>query len=303
MTRRVFLVWLNWPEKCFRCGAEALRALRTLVPAGSEVRRVTGERAFLRELPEATHVLTWHFRREWFARGGRLRLVATPAAGREFVATEGPKGVTVHFGGFHGAIISESVAGYMLARSRGFLLPEIAGRPTAGTGPWPRVTISGKCRLLAGTRAVIAGYGRIGRAIGAKIAALGVLVTGITRRNLDALPGAAAEADWFILALPGDTGTDGFLSSALIRRLPRRCVVINVGRGNAVDEAALARALKSGRLAGAYLDVLRHEPPETDGVEGELLKLATVMPHASAFAPEYLPLFFRELDEEGLLEL
>lgn len=301
--RRRFLIWLNWPEKCFRCDAEALRALKARVPAGSEIRRVTGERAFLRELPGATHALTWHFRQEWFARGGRLRLVATPAAGREFVATEGPKGVTIHFGGFHGAIISESVAGYMLARSRGFLLPEIAGRPTAGTVPWPRVAISGKCRLLAGTRAVIAGYGRIGKAIGAKIEALGVSVTGITRRNLDALPGAAAGADWFILALPGDTGTEGFLSSALIRRLPRRCTVINVGRGRAVDEAALARALKAGRLAGAYLDVLRHEPPETDGVEGELLKLATVMPHASAFAPEYLPLFFRELDEEGLLKL
>ena len=303
MTRRVFLVWLNWPEKCFRCDAEALRALRTLVPAGSDVRRVTGERAFLRELPEATHVLTWHFRRDWFAKAPRLRLLATPAAGRELVAQEGPRGVTVHFGGFHGPIIAESVVGYMLARSRGFFLPEIAGRTAPGAEPWPRTAIGGKCRLLAGTQAVIAGYGRIGRAIGEKLAAFGVAVTGITRRNLEALPAAAAKADWFILALPSDTGTDGFLSSALIRRLPRRCVVINVGRGNAVDEAALARALKSGRLAGAYLDVLRHEPPDASGVEGELLRLATVMPHASAFAPEYLPYFFNELKQEGLMEL
>lgn len=309
-----YVIWLEWPEKCFRADAGALRALKSVVPAGSVVTRVRTERAFLRALPEATHALVWHFERTWFARAPKLRLLATPGAGRELVPREGPPGVTIHFGGYHGAIIAETVQGFMLAWAHGFFRPELKGS-APWRSAWPRVLLGGVCSLVAGTRAVIAGYGRIGQAIGRRLTALGVTVTGFGRRNLAELPVAARTADWFILALPSDTGTDGFLGARLLRQLPRRCVVINIGRGNAVDEEALLAALRAGRLAGAYLDVFRGEPGPLARIVGSERPAADILgtpsaalpwnlirtPHSSAFCDQYVKLCIKELKDEGLI--
>lgn len=298
-----YLLFLAWPEKCFRLSAEALRRFRDLVPSGSEVKSVRTERAFLAALPEATHVVTWHFRKEWFAKAPRLKVLATPAAGRELVAADAPEGVRVHFGAFHGEIMAESVAAFVLGWARGLFRPELR------SAHWPRVAMSDKCRRVAGTKAVIAGYGRIGKAVGAKLESLGVKVEGFSRRNIARLPEAARGADWLVMALPGDTGTDGFLSAKLLAELPRRAVVVNVGRGNAVDEEALLDALSKGRIAGACLDVFRGEPGPLGGAEGPVLSRAVterpanlvMTPHSSAFSDDYLDLCFKELKDEGLV--
>ena len=287
-----------------------MRILKGLVPRGSRVVRVRSERAFLKELPRATHAIVWHFRREWFAVAKRLELLATPAAGREFVPETGPRGVKIHFGGFHGPIMAESVAAFALGWARGFFRPELK------SSAWPRSELSEVVGELAGTRAVIFGYGRVGRAIGEKLSSLGVEVSGLTRHAFFAggrrLPSRRfadflAKADWLVMALPSTTGTDNFLSAKIIAKLPRRAVVINVGRGNSVDERALAAALKSGRIAAAYLDVRKSEPTatvlESPGYVRELADLPNcfVMPHASAFSPRYLERCFRELKDEGLI--
>ena len=318
--------------------------------------RVKSERAFLKSLPSATHAVVWHFKKEWFARATKLKVLATPAAGRELVAwRDAPKDVKVHFGSFHGPIISETVLGFLLAWTRGFFWK----------GPmWPRKMLSEHCGDLEGTTAVIAGFGRIGRAIAARLEPFGVECFGITQHGiftlknfhegrsttdirqkhsatlrlsalaslgLDAFPSVAStlggrlrasalkipspllrRADWFILALPSDTGTDDFLDARLIRRLPKKCVVINVGRGNAVDEDALLAAIKEGRLAGAYLDVFKHEPTALNpriGPHGKGLAAAKYvpwnlvrMPHACAFSSRYMKECFRELAREGVLK-
>lgn len=306
----VYLVWLNWPEPCFCAQAADIAFLKSLAPKGSRVVRATSERAFLRWLPRATHAIVWNFRKEWFALAPRLRLLATPAAGREFVPESAPDGVTVHFGGFHGEIMAESVAAFVLAWSRGFFRPELREKA------WPRSELGAVCTEVAGTKAVIAGYGRVGRAVGAKLESLGVSVAGITRHGVfeggrrvppRRLPRLLADADWFVLALPSTTGTDDFLSAPMMAKLPRRCVVVNVGRGNAVDERALYKALATRCLAGAYLDVRRHEPTatvlETPGFVAKLAELpnCVLMPHSAAFSPRYIRRCFMELKDEGLI--
>lgn len=306
----VYLVWLDWPERCFRAGQSDIALLKSIVPRGSRVVSVRSERGFLRALPEATHAIVWRFRKEWFSLARSLKVLATPAAGREFVPETGPEGVRIHFGEFHGSIMAESVAAFVLAWARGFFRPELREME------WPRTELSDKCYTVAGTKAVIAGYGRVGRAIGAKLEALGVSVTGMTRHGIFSgerklarprISEILKSADWFVLALPSTTGTDGYLSRSMIAKLPRKCVVVNVGRGNAVDEKALYAALKSNRIAGAYLDVRRHEPSatilETPGYVRELANLpnCVTMPHASAFSPRYMELCFRELKNEGLI--
>ena len=318
----MFLVWLEWPEKCFRIDAGALHALRRFVkekdPAGRVV-RVRSETAFLKALPQATQVLTWNFRREWYARAKNLRLVATPAAGREFVepppevCRQGPASPVLHFGHFHGAYIAEAVAGFMLGWAKGFFAVRNA---PAECRDWPRTWLSDKCFDVSGTRAVIVGYGHVGRAIGRKLRALGVSVAGITRHGVyEGLSKASRVspdsllrgADWLILALPSTTGTDDYLDQALIRKLPRRCIVINVGRGNSIDELALYTALKTKRLAGAYLDVRKHESSatvlESPGYVPELAELPNciIMPHASAFSRNYLLACLEELKDDGVI--
>ena len=321
-----YLIWLEWPERCFRADVGDIRLFRSLVPKGSRVVRARSESDFLKALPRATHAVTWSFKGEWYARASKLRVLATPAAGRELVAwREAPAGVRVHFGAFHGPIISETVLGFLLAWTRGFFWK----------GPlWPRSVLSNHCGDLEGTTAVIAGFGRIGRAIAARLEAFGVECFGLTRHGVFTLADYVGEgsggptrqsnvqasrqsrlysrADWFIMALPSDTGTDDFLDGRLIRRLPKKCVVVNVGRGNAVDEDALLNAIEEGRLAGAYLDVYKREPtvlnPDAGPRGGGLAAARRVpwnlvrMPHSSAFSSRYMKECFRELEREGLLK-
>lgn len=302
----LYLVWLEWPEKCFRVDTEALRRLRALVPKGSRIIRARAEADFLKALPRATHAIVWNFKSEWFARAPKLKVLATPAAGRELVPEHGPEGVKIHFGHFHGPIIAETVAAFMLAWSRGFFALATHAASGAKDARWPRTWLSDKCREVADSRAVIIGYGNIGRAIGAKLEALGVSVTGVTRSR-KAKPSELKAADWIILALPSTTGTDGYVNAAFLKKLSPKAVLINIGRGNAIDEEALARALKSGRLAGAYLDVRRNEPSGTVPFFGantevlERLENCVLSPHSSAFSPSYVIDCFKELYDDGCL--
>ena len=158
------------------------------------------------------------------------------------------------------------------------------------------------CSRVAGTRAVILGYGKIGRTIGARLEALGVAVTGIRRCNVGDLLPALKTADWLVVALPSDTGTDNLVNRRVLAALPRRAVLVNVGRGNAVDEAVLADALRRRRIAGAYLDVFKREPLTAESPLASDLPGLVRLPHMSAFAPEYLPLFFQELADGGWLK-
>lgn len=302
----VYLVWLEWSEECFRVNDADLDFLRSLVPADSEIVRARSEEDFLSALPRATHAIVWNFKSDWFSLAPKLKVLATPAAGRELVPESGPAGVTIHFGRFHGPIMAETVVAFLLAWARGFFALASRRASDAADAAWPRTWLSSRCRSLAGTRAVIVGYGNIGRAIGAKLEALGVSVVGVSRRR-PVEDGELAAADWVILALPSTTGTDGFVDAAFLAKLSPKAVLVNVGRGNAVDENALASALVEGRLAGAYLDVRKFEPSGTVplfGANAEALdkcENCIISPHSSAFSPDYVKNCFRELGDEGCL--
>lgn len=299
-----FLVWLEWKEKCFRASARDIAYLKSRLPPGAKVVWVHSERAFLKALPRATHALVWNFEANWYESAKKLKVLATPAAGRELVAMPPAtcrRPPMVHFGHFHGPLMAESVAAFILAWARGFF----RHRPDS----WGRAWLSDKVTEVAGTKAAIIGFGHVGQAIGMKLAALGVEVEGRRRKDEGERRKVAWEkylraADWVILALPSTTGTDDYVNAAFLRQLKRSAVLINVGRGNAIDEKALAIALKSKRLAGAYLDVRKVEASGTVPVFGqnvkalEKLENCLLMPHSSAFSPNYLKLAIDELIDE-----
>ncbi len=309
--RSSYLVWLSWPYEAFRLNESSKRDLERFIREGDTLETVDCERDFLDALPYATHAIVWNFEREWFELAPNLKFLATPGAGRELLPkdSEMPEGVIRVNGGFHGELMGETVVAFMFAHARGLYhaydyqrgIPPPGGgeKPDARTSLWPRIEMGRYCSRVAGTSAVIIGYGRIGHACARRLEALGVNVKGISRSNIDELDGALAKADWVIMALPGDTGTDDLMDLRRISLLKPSAVLINVGRGNSIDEKALKEALVSGRLAAAYLDVFKDEPlKETGELAGDIPRLYR-MPHASAFAPEYLPLFWEELERKG----
>lgn len=128
---------------------------------------------------------------------------------------------------------------------------------------------------LAGRTVLIYGYGAIGTRVGRAARALGMRVIGI-KRSVEGLDPASLDADelytaealrehlhradFLVVAAPHTPETEGVIGREALALLPRGAVLVNVGRGPLVDEPALVDALRSGRLAGAGLDVFEEEP-------------------------------------------
>ena len=147
---------------------------------------------------------------------------------------------------------------------------------------------------MHGKRALIYGYGGIGRAIGKRLRPFGVTVTGV-RRNPGDEPGVIAATDWearlpdtdlLILSVPLTRATTALVGESQLAALPRGAWVANIARGGLIDTDALITALNSGHLGGAYLDVTETEPLPP---ESELWSLPNVIltPHSS-WATEHL---------------
>jgi phosphoglycerate dehydrogenase-like enzyme len=126
-------------------------------------------------------------------------------------------------------------------------------------------------RLVAGSSLLLLGLGRIGTEIARRAAGLGVTVTAVTRsgrssplvgRTLPAhrLAEAAAQADHLVVAVPSTPQTRQLVDATVLDALPPHGCVINVGRADVVDTAALAQRLRAGRLRAALLDVHAQEP-------------------------------------------
>lgn len=122
----------------------------------------------------------------------------------------------------------------------------------------------------------VLGAGNIGSAYAEKALALGARpITGVSRGGrprppfervvaTDRLDEVLPHADVLAMALPGTPDTVHILDERRIALLPEGALVINVGRGSAIEQLALAAALESGRLGGAALDVMTPEPLPAD---------------------------------------
>jgi len=143
---------------------------------------------------------------------------------------------------------------------------------------------------LSGSVALVLGYGQLGRAIGTRLAALGVDVlaarrsAGLERDGVvvsardwrDRLP----DVDFLVLTLPSTRETRKIVGADELAALKPGAWIVNVARGSLVDEPALLDALSSGRLGGAVLDAFAQEPLPPDH---PLWRLPNVIlsPHSS----------------------
>jgi phosphoglycerate dehydrogenase-like enzyme len=124
---------------------------------------------------------------------------------------------------------------------------------------------------VAGRTLGIVGYGDIGRAVARYARALGMRVLALRRRPerddlADEVVGYAGlldlmrRSDYAVVAAPITPDTRGLVTPEAIRAMKPSAVLINVGRGPVIDEAALVEALTSRRIRGAALDVFDQEP-------------------------------------------
>jgi D-2-hydroxyacid dehydrogenase (NADP+) len=297
------VVWLDNPIRAFQLQEPQLLALRERYPQ-HQLLAVHDREAFLRHLADAGVVLVWQFSAAWYALAPKLKLVATPAAGREWVEPDPAGRVRVSRGSFHGKIMAETLLAMMLFRTRRLaacLADQRARR-------YDRDSYS-KTRRLAGQRALIVGYGPLGRECGALLRSVGVRVVGVKRNAavepgpaeavypLERLPALLPQADHVVSTLPGDTGAEHLFGEEMFRQMQPTAAFYSLGRGNTVDEAALVSALEGGRLGHAFLDVFEREPLPSDSPLWTTQNL-TLMPHASAISSEYLELWLDELGPE-----
>ena len=137
------------------------------------------------------------------------------------------------------------------------------------TGTWKRV---GHAKSIFGSTALIVGLGDIGGEFAKRIKALGGYTIGVRRTDLskpeyldeihltDELDRLLPRADIVALSLPSTPQTYHIIDAQRLSLMKEDAVLVNVGRGNAIDTDALCETLSSGKLLGAALDVTDPEP-------------------------------------------
>ena len=153
---------------------------------------------------------------------------------------------------------------------------------------------NGTVRSIYGTRTLVVGLGDIGGEFAMRMNALGSEVIGIRRNKaekpdylaalyqMDALSDLLPEADYVFTSLPGTKATYHIFDAAAFARMKEGAIFLNIGRGNAADNLALAEACNSGHLGGACVDVTEPEPLPADHPLWDA-KNVLITPHVSGF--------------------
>ncbi|MDC7121165.1 phosphoglycerate dehydrogenase [Cellulomonas fimi] len=228
-----------------------------------------------------------------------LRWVQTLAAGPDAVLAAGfGADVVVTSGrGLHDGPVAEHTLALILAvvrRVPDLVRAQAGHRWAAELGGVQPVRPRDSLRTLDGARVGVWGFGSIATRLAPLLTALGAEVTGVATHagdrhgypvvTADALPDLLPRTDLLISLLPATDATRHAVDAEVLALLPAHAWVVNAGRGSTLDEDALLDAVRSGRLAGAALDVFDEEPlPATSPLWDEPRIL--VSPHAAGGRP------------------
>lgn len=130
----------------------------------------------------------------------------------------------------------------------------------------------GEVSSIEGSTTLVVGFGDIGSSFARRMHALGSTVIGIRRNvtskpdyvsalyQMDALDQLLPLADFVALSLPNSPQTQNVIGAQQLAKMKNTAILVNVGRGSAVDTDALVSALNSGEIGGAVIDVVHEEP-------------------------------------------
>ena len=169
--------------------------------------------------------------------------------------------------GIHGPQMSELALLNVISLSR--RLPEMLRNQDEGK--WERWSQP----ILMDKTAVIVGVGQIGEHLAERLRAFGMRIVGVSDARADIagfdtvfprarLNEAASLADFLIVLVPLTRATRHLINNEVLYAMRPTAFLINLARGDVVDEVALIRHLQAGRIAGAGLDVFAEEPPRKD---------------------------------------
>ncbi len=204
----------------------------------------------------------------------KMQWICTPSAGVDHFLAPGlfanPEAALTGSSGAYGVTISEHVVMVTLEMMR--RQPEYDAVVQARA--WKRDL---PIRSIRGSRITLLGTGDIGRECAKRLRAFSpACLVGVNRQGgnpeglfdrvmaADRLDEVLPETDLLILSLPATAETRGILDAGRLALLPEGAFLVNVGRGSAVDQKALEKRLREGKLAGAALDVFEKEPIPAD---------------------------------------
>lgn len=228
-------------------------------------------------VPDADVYLGFGIPEELLRAGRRLGWVHSAAAGVGASLTPTMLETDVVFtnsAGIHGPPVAEAVIAYLLHFARGH---DHAVRAQARS-EWDKSAFDGAdapVRELSRSTVGVVGLGGIGREVARRAGALGARVVATRRRpepvdgvelltGDDALDRLLEISDYVVLTVPETAETAGLIGRDELERMRSGAVLVNVARGGLVDQEALVRALESGRIRGAALDVFATEPLPPD---------------------------------------
>jgi phosphoglycerate dehydrogenase-like enzyme len=227
----------------------------------------------------------------------RLRWVHTRAAGVDRgqlqpLSLFRERDITVTNGsGISSTPIAEYVALAVLLAAKG--MPQLLAQQRERV--WAKPASS---KELSGTTAMLLGFGDVGRAVAARLRPFGVEVLAVRRQPAPEVgvevigPSAWRDrlggVDWLVVTTPLTADTRHLVGAAELAAMRGDAWLVNVSRGEVVDQRAVAAALREGTIGGAVLDVTDPEPlPADDELWG--LPNAVVTPHCSWVSPAFLP--------------
>jgi phosphoglycerate dehydrogenase-like enzyme len=201
--------------------------------------------------------------------------------------------------GLHDAPTAEIALALLMSAARGMHLYRDAQRRAEWDRSAYQNQLLGRAPFLGtleGARVLILGMGSIGLEIAKRVSTFGAHVEGVATtagvregyvtHAFSSLETLLPDVDALVMVLPDTPETHGILSRERIALMHPKSWVVNVGRGSAIDEAALIEALERGRLGGAALDVTAREPLPTDS---KLWSLENVVltPHIGGGGPRF----------------
>jgi phosphoglycerate dehydrogenase-like enzyme len=184
----------------------------------------------------------------------------------------------------------EEVVAHTLALVLAAVRGVVAADRQVRDGGWAATELVPPARRPSQVALGVLGLGRIGSLVAEQARALGFLVLvhdpAHPARSVP-LDELLAAADVLTLHLPLTAETHHLIDAAALARMRQGAIVVNTSRGPLVDEAALVEALRSGRIAGAALDVYEQEPLPLDSPLRDLPGVI-LSPHAAWYSPESL---------------
>ncbi|SRR6266852_3485231 len=246
-------------------------------------------------LRDAEIVFTISLHPEQFSVARQLRWIHAPtAAVHQLLFPEIVKSdvILTNSTDVHGPVVAEHVIALIFALAK--KIPQaVAFQQKAVWGQEAIWNEGPRPREIADATVGLIGLGGIGREVARKAAALGMRVIAVREHPEKGTPEGVIEvfspaqldvilgqADYVVVAAPLIPATEGLINAARLAVMKPDAYLINVGRGRQVDEAALAEALRSRRIAGAALDVFDKEPlPAESALWG--LENLLITPHTA----------------------